>query len=447
MNTFKSIKYLSVAVLLSAWGCSSTKQLTTKGEYDDTYGSSKDAPQVAYTPRQTPEYVENQRYQPEEPQQSQETATGTDEYYDENYLNSRKVYRNNNGDAGYDSGFANGYQSGWNDYAWSQPVGWSSPFNRFGNTWGNGFGTGFGLGLGFGGFNRFYDPFWGGYNSWGWGNRFYDPFWGSYGFNRFYDPFWGGYNSWGWGGFNSWNSWYSPYGFNSYAFYDRGFGNNIFVNNYYGNVTSGVNGVSSGRIRTYGPRDGGSGSGTYNRGFTNAAVNNGGGNTPDGRRSTNYGSRTSNGSEYARPSRNGEWNGSSASREYSRGTSRSYGEGTNSSSNDTYYARPRRNGGTEGGSYSNSNSSNNGGYNYSRPSTSSRSSDSWSSGSGNSSSRGSSSSSNNWSRGSSSSDSWSRGSSSSSSSSWGGGSSSSGGGSSSSSGGGGGGGGSSRGPR
>lgn len=79
MNTFKSIKYLSIAVFLSAWGCNSTKQLTTNGEYDDAYGSSKDAPQVANAPRQTPEYVENQRYQPEDPQLSLdiENATGT----------------------------------------------------------------------------------------------------------------------------------------------------------------------------------------------------------------------------------------------------------------------------------------------------------------------------------------------------------------------------------
>jgi hypothetical protein len=180
MNTFKSIKYLSVAVLLSAWGCTSTKQLTTQGEYDDIYGSSKDAPQIAYTPRQTPEYVENQRYQPEEPQiQDQENATGTDEYYNENYLNSRKVNRTNNGGTGYNSGFANGYQSGWNDYAWSQPVGWSSPFNRFnyGNGfggYGSGFGNGFGMSLGFGGFNRFYDPFLS----------------GSYGYNSFYLQVW-----------------------------------------------------------------------------------------------------------------------------------------------------------------------------------------------------------------------------------------------------------------
>lgn len=439
MNTFKSIKYLSVAVLLSAWGCSSTKQLTTKGEYDDTYGSSKDAPQIAYTPRQTPEYIENQRYQPEEPQQSQENATGTDEYYDENYLNSRKVYRNNNGDAGYDSGFANGYQSGWNDYAWSQPVGWTSPFNRFG--YGNGYlggygssywGSGFGLSLGFGNFNRFYDPFWGG-GSYGF-NSFYSPF------NSWYSPF--GYSSW----YSPYSSFYSPYSYYSYGYYDPyryGYGNSYYVNNYYNNITSGVSGVSNNRVgRTYGPRDGGSGSNTYNRGFTNAAVNNGS-NSPDGRRSANYGSRSTNGTEYARPSRNGEWNGSAASNDYNRGNSRSYGG--SSSANDTYYARPRRNGGTDGGSYSNSGSSNgssNGGYNYSRPSTSSRSSDSWSSGSGNSSRN------SGWSNSNSNSG-YSRGSSTPSSSSWGNSSSSSsyGGSSSSSSSHSSGGGGSSRGPR
>ncbi|WP_064197072.1 MULTISPECIES: hypothetical protein [Emticicia] len=424
MDALKSIKYLSVAVLLSTWGCTSTKQLTTKGEYDDTYGSSKDAPVVAYTPKQTPEYLENQRYQPEEPQQN--TGTGTDEYYDENYVNSRKVYRNNNGSTGYASGFANGYQSGWNDYAWSQPVGWSSPYSMYGynspfgyNLWGRS-SWNLGLGFGLGGFNSFYDPFW---NSYGY-NSFYSP----WGYNSFYNP-------WGYNSFNSpWglNSWYSPY---SYGYYDRfayGYGNNVFVNNYYNNVTSGVNGASTNR-RTYGPRDGGSGSSNYNRGFTNAAVNTGGANASSGRSANARGAYDNSG--YARPSRNGDWNGSSASREYTRGASRSY-DGNSSNSNDTYY-RPRRNGGTEG-SYSSGNS--NGGYNYSRPSSSSRSSDNWSSGSGNY-SRGSSNSNSNsnssWSN--SNSGSFSRGS----SSGWSGSS----GGGSSSSGGGGGGGGSSRGPR
>src|SRR6218665_3167613 len=118
MNSFKSFRYLSVAVLLGTWGCSQ-KQVATKGDYDDLYGSSKDAPQVTYrtssqpsTTYQNPDYTDNLRYQREEtPVQTE----GTDEYFDENYVNSRKVQRSYSADPGNSSGFSDGYQSGWND--------------------------------------------------------------------------------------------------------------------------------------------------------------------------------------------------------------------------------------------------------------------------------------------------------------------------------------------
>ena len=69
MNT---LKYLSIAVLLGTWGCSQ-KQIATKGDYDDVYGSSADAPEVVYKPQakyQNPDYAEHQRYQAEELQVS-----------------------------------------------------------------------------------------------------------------------------------------------------------------------------------------------------------------------------------------------------------------------------------------------------------------------------------------------------------------------------------------
>ncbi|UTA69902.1 hypothetical protein [Emticicia sp. 21SJ11W-3] len=420
MNTFKSFRYLSVAVLLGAWGCSQ-KQVATKGDYDDLYGSSKDAPEVAYKTStrpsiyQNPDFEDNLRYQREE---SPVQAEGTDEYYDENYVNSRKVKRSYSAEPGYSSGFSDGYQSGWNDYAWSQPMGWASPFSRFGyyspfgyNSFGyNSINIGFGLGLGmgYGGFGgRYYDPFW--------GSRFYDPFWGG----GFYSPYYSSiYSPWGyspWGG-----GFYSPYDYYGYGGYYGGYPG------YYYNATAGV--VGAARNRTYGPRDGGRGSAYYNDRFNNTAIRtNESGRRADGSnaRTTSVGSggRTYTGNDgyYAAPRRNGGYNSSfdntpSASR-------------SNSSSNDTYYARPRRNGGYETPGSSSSS--------YSRPSSSNtRSSNSWSSGSG-SSSRGSDS----WrSSGSSSNSSWSSGSSSRGSSS----------GSSSSSGasrGGGGGGGGSRGPR
>ncbi|MFD2522782.1 hypothetical protein [Emticicia soli] len=429
MNTLKSFRYLSVAVLLGTWGCSQ-KQVATKGDYDDLYGSSKDAPQVTYKTStqpsniyQNPDYTDNLRYQREE---TPVQAEGTDEYFDENYVNSRKVQRSYSAEPGYSSGFSDGYQSGWNDYAWSQPVGWASPFNRFGynspfgfnswNSWGgfNSFNIGFGLGYGFG-------------NGWGgWGNRFYDPFWGG----GFYNPYYAMYSPWGMGG------WGSPWGFSPYDYYGYGgYGGFGGFGGYYGypryiyNVTSGVDGLA--RTRTYGPRDGGRASGVYNDRFNNTAVRNvenarrGDANARSYSGSGTGRSYSNSDGYYATPRRNGAGNSSFSNSPNSRSSS-------SSSSSDAYYARPRRNGGYEG-----SNSART--YDYSRPSSSSsRSSNSWSSGSGNtrSSSRGSDS----WSRSPSSNSTWSAPSRSSSSSSSGSVGGSRGGGGSS-------GGGGSRGPR
>ena len=418
MNTFKSFRYLSVAVLLGTWGCSQ-KQVATKGDYDDLYGSSKDAPQVAYKTStqssiyQNPDFEDNLRYQRED---TPTQAEGTDEYYDENYVNSRKIQRSYSAEPGYSSGFSDGYKSGWNDYAWSQPMGWASPFSRFGyyspfgfNSFGgyNSFNIGFGLGfgLGYGGFgNRFYDPFW--------GSRFYDPFWGGGMYSSMYSPW--GYSPWG----------YSPWGRGFYSPYDYyGYGGGYYGGypGYIYNPTAGV--IGAARNRTYGPRDGGRGSAYYNDRFNNTAIRtNESGRRADGgnaRTSVGGNGRTYTGNDgyYATPRRNGGYNSSFNN---TPNTSRASG-----GSNDTYYARPRRNGGYESGSGSNS---------YSRPSSgNSRSSNSWSNGSGNS-SRGSDS----WRSSGSNNSSWSSGSSSRGSSS----SSSSG---SSSRGGGGGGG--SRGPR
>ncbi|WP_158561342.1 hypothetical protein [Emticicia sp. C21] len=388
MNTFKSFRYLSVVVLLGTWGCSQ-KQVATKGDYDDLYGSSKDAPQVTYrtssqpsTTYQNPDYTDNLRYQREElPAQTE----GTDEYFDENYVNSRKVQRTYTSEPGYSSGFSDGYQSGWNDYAWSQPMGWASPFSRFGyyspfgyNSFG-GYGSGFGLGLSLG-YGLGYGS---GFGYGGFGNRFYDPFWGGGMYSPYYSSF---YSPWG----NPYyNSFYSPYDYYGYG-YGRygGFG----YPGYLYNVTSGVDGLA--KTRTYGPRDGGRGSAYYNDRFNNTAIgNSSGGRRADANARTYSGSNGATGRSYsgndgyyAAPRRNGADNSSFNN---TPNSSRA-----NSSGNDTYYARPRRNGGYESGNSSGNSTRT---YDYSRPSNSrSSSGNSWSNGSGNS------RSSDSWSRGSSS---------------------------------------------
>ncbi|MCU0325459.1 MAG: hypothetical protein MUF45_09440, partial [Spirosomaceae bacterium] len=157
MNTLKSFKYLSVVAMMGIWGCSK-KQVTTKGEYDDLYGSSADAPVVTYAntrtsdPYQNPNYLENERYEPRQDYSTnQSNVEGTDQYYDEDYLNTRKVKRTYTSRPGYYDGFDDGYNAGWNDFAWSQPTGWNNPFlSNFGFNYARPWGWNIGFGLGSG---------------------------------------------------------------------------------------------------------------------------------------------------------------------------------------------------------------------------------------------------------------------------------------------------------
>ncbi|MCF2488843.1 hypothetical protein [Dyadobacter sp. CY347] len=228
-------KYLSLLVLLGAWGCTTNQYVSRSGGYDDLYGnntgpgivrgdqgadqdiSRSDNPDYAYTGN---------------------ADEGTSDYYDESYLSSRSVNRALSPDPGYNAGFADGYDRGASRFA--NPYG----FGGLGSYWPGsmmsvGFQLGYGrirpymgLGMGYGmGSMMGY-----GYSPWGMNSM--------YGFG--YDPF--GYNGFG----------YSPWGYNSMygygydSFYGGGYGYNpwaysrpvVVVNNY----------ESRGLTRTAGPR-------------------------------------------------------------------------------------------------------------------------------------------------------------------------------------------------
>ena len=269
MKTYRNI-VLSSLVIGSLAACTTSKTVVSNGEYDDMYGSSKDAA-VAYAPAMaknldsySPEYLQD--YTDEYDRMPVDsTIEGTDAYYDENYVNSRNLKRSPTPGAGYSSGYADGYSEGWNDYAWNSPYGWNSGFNR----WGSGFG---------------YSPW--GYSSFGMfgyvplANRLmfsygYSP----WGYNSFYSP-WGwnsmAYSPWGYGGGFGYSPWgYNSLAYNSFGYYGYGYGSfgngwspyygvqPVYANNLLGTDTR-YNGQ-----RSYGPRANGRASSVYNGGFVN----------------------------------------------------------------------------------------------------------------------------------------------------------------------------------
>ncbi|MCF2504964.1 hypothetical protein [Dyadobacter fanqingshengii] len=318
-------KYLSLLVLLGAWGCTTNQYVSRSGGYDDLYGnntgpgvvsgdqgadqdlSRSDNPDYAYTGN---------------------AGEGTSDYYDESYLSSRSVNRALSPDPGYNAGFADGYNRG--ATAFNNPYG----FGGLGSYWpGSMMNVGFQFGYGR---IRPYMGFGMGAMGYGMGSMLgYSP-WGMnsmYGFG--YDPF--GYNGFG----------YSPWGYNSMygygydSFYGGGYGYNpwaysrpvVVVNNY----------ESRGLTRTAGPRVA-TGSSSRSNGRTSSNGNyvgsprNASGNR-SGRSAAN--STISANDTYASPrsSRSGNRTGvaeagnrTAAGSSYSRGG----GEGNN-----VYYSRPR----------------------------------------------------------------------------------------------------------
>jgi hypothetical protein len=341
-------KYLSLLVLLGAWGCT-TNQYVSKsgGGYDDLYGSGSGSG-IVTNDRNNYRNTEEDFSRSDNPDYYASTQQeGTSDYYDDSYLSSRGVQRSLSGDkVGYNAGFVDGYNEASrfsspynNRFGFNNGLGSFWPGNSFSMNFGFGMGSmfrmspyiGFGMGsmMGYGyspfGYNRMmmgYSPF--GYDPFGYGGFGYSPFNSMYGFG---------------GGYGMYNGYHGGYGYNPWA-YSRPV---VVVNN---NVES--RGVS----RTYGPRVANSRSSErYNSGFVN-----------DGRSaSERSGRRSASGDTYSAPR--------SASRSFDRGSSdgrsgveangRTYSRGA-SEGNNVYYSRPRSAG-------SNSSSGRAGSESYSAP--------------------------------------------------------------------------------
>lgn len=216
MNVQQSIKLFSAALLTGiVWGCSPSAQVaktSTNEVYDDLYASAGEIRSTTLADRPVVQYNNayqngNSAYYSNQPQQN----TATDEYYSQNWVNSRQAYQNN-----YASNFAGSS--------------YYSPYSSV-NSWYNNPSISFGYG---------YSP-WGGYNSYNSYASYYDPFaWGSsrWSYGSGFNLGWNNY------GYNSYS--YNPYGYSSY--YDPfgryssyyGYGNTYVYNNYSGAV-SGAN--------------------------------------------------------------------------------------------------------------------------------------------------------------------------------------------------------------
>lgn len=346
------MKNLKSALLILAGGMvlssCSNKLTTQKGEYDDMYGSSADAPQFESLYAEAPKTYKSSipesaisTYDDSYDRSNQAAAQPTDEYYSEEYLSTRDVKRKSSPNPGYYDGYSDGYSQGWTDQSWSRPMGWNSPFNQFGggfNSFSNSFfGPSIAIGFGFNNFNRFgsgwgYNNF---YSPWGY-NNFNSP-WGfnSMAFNNFYSPW--GYNNfyspWGY------NSFYSPWGYNDfYSPYNNFYGGNRY-NSFYGNNNSAVarsNAYETGS-RTYGARDARSSNNTYNDRFVNtsrpvASQSSARGNF-ERNQSSGVNSGTSNDTRALADRKSGTWvrdNGVSSDNNRSQSYSKSYSsEGSN----------------------------------------------------------------------------------------------------------------------
>ena len=359
MNIQQSIKFFSAAALMSlAVGCSSSKQVAKSSNssevYDDMYASANETRPASLTSRERFQQNQEEEYvnqNPEYRDQKRTDVQGTDEYYSQDWVNSRGYYQNQ---TPYGNGANNfGYNGGWN-----------SPFNSYGsgfNSWYGNPGISFGLGFG-SGFGNSWNRWGGGFDSFG-----YSP----YGFGGGYSPFnsfgFGGYNPWG-GGFG--NSFYDPWGYNN--FYGRGGFGNTYVYNY-GNNVAGANGNYSNPSTPRAPRS----RDTYSSSAYNSDYNSGrGGSTVTrGNRSDNSNTNTTNGDYYSRPRRDNGYSGSSGSRTTttSSGSSNSssqqttsWGNNRNSSSSSTFTPSNSSSSSSYGGSSSGGSSSGGGGGGGSR---------------------------------------------------------------------------------
>jgi hypothetical protein len=350
-------KYLSLLVLLGAWGCTTNQYVSrSAGGYDDLYGGNPNSGVVTRDRGADQEISRSDN--PDYSYTGDYAESGTSDYYDESYMSSRSVKRAISNDVGYNAGFVDGY---------NQASSFANPYyGGLGSFWPGtsvgirlGFGNSFRmspyLGFGMGSMMFGYSP-WSSYSPWGYGSMMgygYDPF----GYNSWgYSPW--GYNSYGYGGY--YDSFYGGYGYSPWA-YSRPV---IVVNNSY----------ERGVARTYGPRVATNSRGSrstdrYNSNFVNSPRSASNSGDRSGRRS---GSTVSATDTYASPR---------SSRSYGRGSAdasgrvsgESYSSRGASEGNNVYYSRPRSTGSssytTDGGNVGNYTSprSSRGGSSYSAP--------------------------------------------------------------------------------
>ena len=353
MYMINKAKYLSLLVLLGAWGCT-TNQYVSKsgGAYDDLYGGNPNSGVI--TNNNNVDQDVSRSGNPDYNSTQDDQLAGTSDYYDDSYLSSRSVGRAlSSTDVGYNAGFNDGY-----NLASRSSSSFYNGFNGLGSYWpGSSMGLSFGFGLGnmmrispYLGFgmgsmmSMGYSPW--GYNSMmGYGSFGYDPF----GYNSFgYSPYSSMYGYGGYDSFYGYGGGYG-YGYNPYA-YNRPV---IVVNNVYDR--QGLN-------RSYGPRSANTSrsSDRYNSGFVNNPRSGNSGSDRGSRRSANSVAGTDSYSSPRSSSRGGRggesYSGGRTSAEANN--ARSYSRGS-SEGNNVYYARPRTSSastytpeGTSSGNYS-----------------------------------------------------------------------------------------------
>ncbi|WP_019944074.1 hypothetical protein [Dyadobacter beijingensis] len=350
---FNKAKYLSLLVLLGAWGCTSNQYASRSGgSNDDLYGGSSGGGLVLadrggdqeVTRLDNPDYAYTGKYSEE----------GTADYYDENYLSSRAVKRQVSTDVGYNAGFVDGYNSA----SLNNPY-----YGGLGSFWPGSY-AGLALNFGYGGMRM--RP----YVGFGYGSMFgYSPW--SYGsmLSWGYDPF--GYNSWG----------YNPWGYNSMygwggGYYDSFYGGYGYSPWAYSRPVIVINNPERGIARTYGPRvvdAGGSRSSNerYNSNFVNSSRNR----SSSGERVGRDGNRVISGDTYSSPrSARGAGRGEAVSN--GRGNADAYSSrGVGDGGSNTYYSRPRS---ANSSNYSSDNANTGNNTYYSSPRSSRGSSSSYS---------------------------------------------------------------------
>ena len=245
MGTINKAKYLSLLVLLGAWGCANQNVSRSGGGYDDLYGGgSVDSRTVTRDRGADQEFARTDN--PDYSYTGDYAESGTSDYYDESYLSSRGVKRAVSNDVGYNAGFVDGINQA------------SALSNRY---YGGGLGSywpgAMNMGLSFGFRNSFrMRPYLGygfgssfGFSPWGYSSPF------GYGSMMAYDPF---MDPFGYGSMYGYG--YSPYGsMYGYSPYDSMYGYGGGYGGYYSPWAYSrpvvvVNGSDRGRPRTYGPR-------------------------------------------------------------------------------------------------------------------------------------------------------------------------------------------------